>query len=1164
MKLFRSVSSPSSPRARRRSPRLAVIAGFVAVVLPVGLALAGGPASAAGAAGARTSASDASCPWLNQSLPISQRVSMLMSQMTLADKINEVTGAGTSEPYVFYISAIPSLCIPAIGEEDGPVGVGDGLTGVTQMPAAVSLAATFDTSMATQYGQVIGAEEHAKGAMINLGPTINIDRDPRWGRSFEAYTEDPDLNSAMAVGFIDGVQSQGEMSMVKHYAVYNQETNRNTPADNAIVSERAEHEIYLPGFWAATNVAKASSVMCSYSTINGVPACQNQYLIGETLDQRWGFPGFVTSDYGATHSTLQSADAGLDQEMPSAAYYGSDLEAAVQAGEVSMATLDQMVSRILTEMFRFNEFNNPPTGSTSTVVTTPAHQAVSQDVAEAGTVLLKNSGATLPLAASGGGNIAVIGPAASASPIYTGGGSAYVTSTFHVTPLQGIQAAAGSGTSVSYTQGLPTDTSLTPIPSSALTPAYAPTGFGGTYTGTLTAPETGTYVLAFENPCGCYSAVNLSLNGQELLANPGTPPVSTYSVGVNLVAGQTYTLQLSGGGESANLSWATPSDLAPGIAQAVAAAKAAKTAVVVVSDDTETEAADRPSLNLPSAQNELISAVAAANPHTVVVIDAGAPVVMPWISQVASVVDAWYPGESNGTALAAVLFGDVDPSGHLPVTFPVGLSQVPASTPAEFPGVNGQVLYSEGIDVGYRYYDANNETPLFPFGYGMSYTNFSYSNLRVTPGQVQNGSSNPGATSCGCNGQGGAQVQVSATVTNTGKVAGSDVAQLYLGDPAAAGEPPRQLKGFQKVTLQPGQSTTVRFSLNGHDLSYWDDTANGWVLPDGQYRVYVGDSSAVANLPLRGGFTVTRSVGARYVTVSAPSVIPAGSTATVTETLVNGGDYAMPGTRFTLGVPRGWTASPAGPLPGFVAPGQTVTVKFRVAVPASASPGSATLNATIGYQPGPGSGGGVVEGSTTTAVPYSSLADSYDNIGISDNSDPAAANYDLGGDSYSAEALAAGTPTPLTPGGQVTVGGTTFTWPDVPAAALDNVVANGQTVDLSGSGTDLGILGASQNGTATGTITVNYTDGTSQSFTLNMADWYANAPATGDQIVDTTSSWNQSTPTGSHPVSVYFASVPLEAGKTVASVTLPSLPGSFGQTELHVFAMATGSGTPTS
>jgi beta-glucosidase len=447
-----------------------------------------------------------------------------------------------------------------------------------------------------------------------------------------------------------------------------------------------------------------------------------------------------------------------------------------------------MVTRILREMFRFNEFNDPPTGSTTATVTTPAHQAVSTAVAEAGTVLLKNTGGTLPLSPDNGGTVAVIGPAASAAPTDTGGGSAYVTSTFNVTPLQGLQAAAGTGTTVQYTQGLPTDTSLSAIPSADLTPAYTATGYGGTYTGTLTAPETGTYVLGFSNP-GSYTVTNLYLNGKEILADPGTPPVSTYSVGVNLVAGQTYTLQLSGGGPSANLSWAMPSDLAPGIAQAVAAAKSAKTAVVVVSDDTESEAADRASLNLPSAQNELISAVAAANRHTVVVIDAGAPVVMPWLSQVASVVDAWYPGESNGTALAAVLFGQVDPGGHLPVTFPTDLSQVPASSPSEFPGTGGQVLYSEGIDVGYRYYDANNETPLFPFGYGLSYTNFAFSQLHVTPQTVQNGSSDPGATSCGCNGQSDSLVTVSARVTNTGQVAGSDAAQLYLGDPAAAGEP---------------------------------------------------------------------------------------------------------------------------------------------------------------------------------------------------------------------------------------------------------------------------------------------------------------------------------------------------------------------------------------
>ena len=1144
---------PATFSGSRQPRRMAAM--FAALVASASLAL--GWASSASAAGSGTSTS-ASCPWLNQSLSIGQRVQMLLAQMTLSDKINMVTGAGFSSTYVFEISGLASLCIPQMGEEDGPLGAGDGLTGVTQMPAAVSLAATFDPPLARRYGAVVGSEERAKGAMVDLGPTVNIDRDPRWGRSFEAYTEDPFLNAALAVGDIEGVQSQDEMAQVKHLAVYNQETNRNTPADDAIVSDRALHEIYLPAFWAATVQAKASSVMCAYSTINGEAACQNDYLMKTTLDDQWGFPGFVTSDYQATHSTVQSADAGMDQEMPAAQYYGPALQAAVQDGQVSMGTLNEMVSRTLTEMFRFNEFNNPPTGSTTATVTTPAHQAVSTAVAEAGTVLLKDRRHTLPLHAKGGGSIAVIGPAASAAPIDTGGGSAYVTSTFNVTPFQGIQAAAGPGTTVSYTQGLPTDTSLSPIPSADLTPAYASTGYGGTYTGTLTAPETGTYVLAFQNP-GSYNVTYLYLDGKEILANPGTPPVSTYSVAVDLQAGQTYTIQLSGAGPSANLSWATPSELAPDIQQAVAAAKSASTAVVVVSDDTESEAADRAGLNLPSAQDELISAVAAANPHTVVVIDAGAPVAMPWLSQVGAVLDAWYPGESNGTALASVLFGDTDPAGHLPVTFPQSLAQVPASSPSQFPGVNGQVDYSEGIDVGYRYYDSHNETPLFPFGYGLSYTTFAFSHLRVTPSAVSNATSDPGATSCRCNGQGTPEVTVSARITNTGKVAGADVAQLYLGDPSVAGEPPRQLKGFQKVKLRPGESRTVRFTLSGHDLSYWDDSANGWVLPDGRFNVSVGDSSALSNLPLRGSFDVFRSLGARYAVLRAPDTISAGSTGTVTAQLVNDGDYAMPRAEFALRAPSGWTVS--GPGTVSVPAHSTVSEPFRVTVPAGAPPGTATLTLTVTPF---GGRAGAVQSSTTVVVPYSSLAAAYNNTGISDDSDEAAGDYDGVGDSYSAQALAAGTPTPLSPGSQVTIDGTTLTWPDVAAGTPDNVVTGGQTVEVTGTGTDLGFLGASQNGTATGPVTINYTDGSSQSFNLNMADWYADAPALGNALVTTTSSWNfQSNPLGPHPVSIYFASVPLEQGKTVSSVTLPVLTNAGGTTAMHIFAMAIGTGTPT-
>jgi beta-glucosidase len=816
---------------------------LTALVLCVPLALVTSTSTAAARPSQPGNRSQASCPWLNQSLPIAKRVHLVLAAMTLANKITMVEGQGTSKPYVFYMAAQPSLCIPAMGLEDGPNGVGDGLTGVTQLPAGVALASTFDPALARAYGKVIGEEEWGKGAAVNLGPTVNIDRDPRWGRSFESFTEDPFLNAELAVGEIDGVQSTGEMSQVKHFAAYNQETNRNTSADDTLVSKRALHEIYFPAFQQAVTTAKAASVMCSYSVINGNFSCQNRYIETTTLDKRWGFKGFMTSDYGAIHDTKLAALGGTDMEQPFSTFFGQPLHTDVQNGTIKVAVLNNMVTRILTEMFRFNLFNHPPTGNSSATVTNAAHQAVSVKVAEDGTVLLKNDGNVLPLSARHGGKIAVIGPAGSVAPADTGGGSDFVTSPFNVTPLAGLQQAAGAGTSVSYTQGLPADDSLPAIPSASLSPAYAPTPFGGSYTGTLTAPETGTYVLAMTNPCGCFTSAFLSLNGKQILDVPSTPPVHTYSVAIHLVAGQQYKVDISG--DTSALTWATPSALKPGIQQAVAAAKSASTAVVVVSDDTETEAADRLTLNLPSAQNALINAVARANPHTVVVINAGAPVAMPWLSSVSAVVDAWYPGESNGTALASALFGATNPSGHLPVTFPAGLSQVPARTKAQFPGVSGKVHYTEGIDVGYRWYDAKSLTPMFPFGFGLSYTSFRFSDLRIGgPGQ---------------RGHGGGGVRVTARITNTGQRAGSDVAQLYLRDPAAAGEPPRQLKGFAKVTLRSGQSQVVRFTLDRHDLSYWSNAGNAWVVAPGTFGVFVGDSSALANLPLQGGFTLTRS-----------------------------------------------------------------------------------------------------------------------------------------------------------------------------------------------------------------------------------------------------------------------------------------------------------------
>jgi beta-glucosidase len=722
---------PHSPHSGRRRPRAVRVLALAVAVASSGLI---GSVSAQPAIAASTA-----CPWVGSSAPIAQRVSELMSKMTSSQEITLMTGASGSS-YVGLTPAIGSLCIPAMNLQDGPAGVGDGLTNVTQLPAPVDAAATWDTSAEQTYGQVIGAEQAAKGTTIDLGPTINIDRDPRWGRAFESVGEDPYLNGQLGAADIRGVQSTGTMAQVKHFAVYNQETNRNTSSDNAVISTQAEQEIYFPAFQAAVGQGAASSVMCSYSTINGTPACQDPYTLSTVLRQQDGFTGFVTSDWGATHSTAASANAGLDMDMPgNDGYYGSALQSAVSSGQVSQSTVNTAVSQILTEMFAFGLFDKAPTGSPAEAATNAADQADATALSEEGTVLLKNSGSVLPFG-SADKSIAVIGADASTSPLTAGGGSAAVNSSGTVTPLQGITAAAPSGTTVTY--------------------------------------------------------------------NAGTSDSS-----------------------------------------AASAASAASVAVVFASLD-ESEGSDLTSIDLGTTQDNLITAVAAANPNTVVVLNTGSAVTMPWLSTVKGVLEAWYPGQEDGTAIGALLFGTANPSGHLTVTFPTSLSQVPASTTAQWPGTNGTVQYSEGIDVGYRWYNSQNLTPLFPFGYGLSYTTFSFSNLHITTLP-----------------KGGAAT-VTATVTNTGSRAGADVAQLYVGDPSASGQPPLQLEGFARVNLQPGASQTVSFPITQQNLQYWNSTSNAWTTATGTYGIDVGDSNA--NLPLSGTLSVTSAQIGQPVTLTSP------------------------------------------------------------------------------------------------------------------------------------------------------------------------------------------------------------------------------------------------------------------------------------------------------
>ncbi|HVV22555.1 MAG TPA: glycoside hydrolase family 3 C-terminal domain-containing protein, partial [Pseudonocardiaceae bacterium] len=714
-------------------------------------------AAAGLACGALPAAAAPTQPWLDRALPPEQRAAALVARMTLDEKISELHGIQNSE-HIRFVPGIPRLGVPDFRITNGPAGVGPSddpqQKPATALPAPISLAASFDPALAQQYGDITGAETRDLAHSLLEGPDINIARVPVNGRTFEGYGEDPYLVGQLAAADIRGIQSNGVIAEVKHFAANNQETNRF--AVNEIIDDRTEHEIYLPQFEAAVKQGHPGSVMCAYPKVNGTYDCESPYLLQTVLRDQWGFQGFVQSDFGAAHSTVPSALAGMDLEMPTGVYYADAMKAAVQNGQISESTIDTLLIRRFTVEIEFGLFDRP-----LTLTPIPAQQdgAFARTAAEQGTVLLRDNDNQLPLSTDTK-SIAVIGPYAGAAKT-GGGGSSHVNPTYTVAPVAGIQARVPNAT-VSYDDG----------------------------------------------------------------SDPAT-----------------------------------------------AAALAARSDVAIVMvGDNETEGSDRPSMALSGNQDQLVEAVAAANPHTVVVVKSGAPVLMPWVNQVPAIVESWYPGEEDGNAVAAVLFGDVNPSGKLPITFPAAAGDVPAHTPQQYPGVNGTAVYSEGLDVGYRWYDSQHIAPLFPFGYGLSYTTFRLSHLTVTP----------------VLGLGG-HVTVSVDVTNTGKRTGADVAQVYVDDPAAAGEPPLQLKGFQKVTLKPGQTRRVSMRLDQRAFSIWNTPAQAWTTVDGTYQVKVGDSSA--NLPLHAPVVVPHTVGTQAETVSAPAVTDAGGTVDVTTTFANTGDF---------------------------------------------------------------------------------------------------------------------------------------------------------------------------------------------------------------------------------------------------------------------------------
>ena len=698
----------------------------------------------------------AACPWLNTHQSAARRTSELMAHMTLADKIQQVTGKSysdqTNHGATGIVPANARLCIPALALNDAGAGMGDQQTQVTAFPDGIAQTAAWDRVLAGRYGRALGSEAFTKGVNVVLAPGVDIARTPLDGRNFEYAGEDPYLAGQAAASTIRGIQSRHVIATVKHYAVNDQETNRMTA--DSVVGERTMEEIDLPAFRAAVQQGHVGSVMCSYNRVNGAYACQNRTLLRHYLNSQMHFTGWVMSDWLATHSTVRSAKAGLDMEMPVGQYYGDKLKSAVQSHQVRLSVLNEMVHRILFTMFRIGLFDHVPAEGTAAAAadaSTPASTATARRVAEEGSVLLKNAGRVLPLTGHGK-TIAVIGDAAAATaPMASQGyGSGHVPEAGYqpgvVTPLQAMQNRA-------------------------------------------------------------------SKNGDTV----------TYASSQNAQA-------------------------------AAATAQAADVAVVFI-NDVETEGADRPDLVAHSGtcslvggctydhvdQNALVSAVAAANKHTVVVVQSGGPIVMPWLGKVAGVLENWYPGQVDGSAVAPLLFGGVNPSGKLPVTFPKKLSDGPLRTKAQYPGVNNkngvpQVHYSEGLLVGYRWYQARHIAPLFPFGYGLSYTTFRFGGLHLH--------------------RSGGQVIVTARLTNTGHRAGAQVAQLYVHQPARTGEPPHQLQGFARVYLQPGRSATVRMVLGPRAFAHWDTGRQAWRVTPGCYGVAVGPSSA--RLPLharlaRGG-----------------------------------------------------------------------------------------------------------------------------------------------------------------------------------------------------------------------------------------------------------------------------------------------------------------------
>ncbi len=811
---------------------------------------------------------------------IEAKAHALVARLTLEQKIQLLGGVDD-----MFTQPATAIGLPRLKMSDASVGVRTwGPT--TAYAGGAALAATWDTNFARKLGESLGTDARARGVHFLLGPGVNIARSPVAGRNFEYLSEDPYLNSTLVVPFIQGVQSQGVIATVKHYALNDQEYNRHNVSSD--VDERTMREIYLPAFEAAVTQGHVDAVMNSYNLVNGVHATQNEFLNLKVLKGEWGFQGILMSDWDATYDGVAAANNGLDLEMPSARFMNArTLLAEVKDGSVKESTIDDKVLRLLRTVLRYGFLDRPqfdPSNSTYSV----ADRAVALEGALESITMLKNNGHLLPLNAAKIKTIAVIGP--DAWPAVTGGGGSSEAQAFEpVSILTGIANLVGPNVHLVYSRGLPEMTDVfsrtrwdgavkvatypskdftgTPDTSTANTIANYKNEWWGPedktprsirYTASYKAEKTGKYlVLAAASGNDDFT---LRIDGKPLLSPPHAEGQAPQFWTLDLAAGQTINVvadYLPGfAGVRLGLGIAYQPDLVSDDAIQFASIADAVVVAVGFNPSTEGEGYDR-TFSLPWGQDALIEAVAAANPHTIVTLTGGGGMdTRCWLDKVPALLHTWYTGQEGGTAVAEVLFGKHNPEGKLPVSFDRSWEENP-SAPYYYP-VKGadtalhvtedgrppvdyvipHVKYEDKLMVGYRYWTTTGKHPLFPFGFGLSYTTFSFSNLQV-PATAASGSA----------------VTVSFDVTNTGSVAGAEVAQLYVSDPSArARRPERELKGFEKVRLAPGETKHVTLTLDARSFSYWDATANKWAIDPGKFVIRVGDSSE--NTPLSAELTL--------------------------------------------------------------------------------------------------------------------------------------------------------------------------------------------------------------------------------------------------------------------------------------------------------------------